>query len=64
MKLEKKFYIASGVMVSDQWGHETLEAAVEHATRLAEEKKSSYRVVQVLKVVKLAAPPIVVEDVE
>lgn len=69
MKLEKKFYVASqrmalGTTGYDTWTKETLEEAVAHATKLAQDTEKDQMVVQIVKIVVVQRIPVVVEDVE
>lgn len=69
MKLEKKFYVASqrmalGTTGHETWAKETLEEAIAHATKLAQDTEKDQMVVQIVKMVLVQRVPVVVEDVE
>jgi len=69
MKIKKRFYVASDAMHEGQrraneWAHEILDEAIEHAKSLLSETKKVQYVVQIVKVVKMPERPMVVEDVE
>jgi hypothetical protein len=68
MKIKKKFYVASSTMHEggsrNDWAHENLEDAIEHAKSLLSETKKIQYIVQIIRVVKLPERPMVVEEVE
>lgn len=57
----KKFYVGSQTAPHSDWAHQTLKGAIEHAKRLVESTNTDQYVVQVVRVVKRAPRPIVVE---
>lgn len=58
----KKFYVGS-TNVSDSWKHSTLQAAINHAKERCEETDEIQYVVQIVRIVKPAKRPIIVEKV-
>lgn len=55
---DNKFYVGSGSIFAKNWGHKTLEDAVEHATELAQEHESDQFVVEIVRVVRVEKAPV------
>lgn len=68
VKIKRKFYVASRATVENSdgrnWGKETKEEAIEHATELCEETEKAQYIVQVIAIVKPTKTPVTIEDVE
>lgn len=66
MKITKKFYVGSQSMINgtrNDWAHTTLNGAIDHAKKIAEETEEDQIVVQIIRVVKRQKTPIIVEKV-
>jgi hypothetical protein len=63
LKVTKKFYVGKASVVNSDWAHETLQAAINHAKRLAEESETEQIVVQIVRVVRIPKRPVIVEKV-
>lgn len=62
--IKKKFYVGSQAMkTNNDWAHSTLNGAIEHAKKLAEESDEDQIVVQIIRVVRRQKSPIIVEKV-
>lgn len=62
-KITRKFYVGSSTVANSDWGHTTLEAAIQHAKSLCEENDTEQIVVQIVRRVKPANRPVIVEKV-
>jgi hypothetical protein len=59
-----KFYIASPNVFRDNWGHPTMEGAIEHAqTVIDADRTTAIAIVQIIRVVKRQAAPVLVTTV-
>ncbi len=66
MKITKKFYVGSRTMIDGSrldWPHTTLNGAIEHAKKLAEESDQDQIVVQIIRLVRRQKTPIIVEKI-
>lgn len=62
-KITRKFYVGSSTVADSTWGHTTLDAAIQHAKTLCEENDTEQIVVQIVRRIKPARRPVIVEKV-
>lgn len=61
---ENKFYVGSNQVLSNNWGHATVEEALNRAENLINEKTKEVFIVKIIKVVRKRREPVEVVDVE
>ena len=59
--MSNQFYVGHPRVFQDNWGHENIDAAVEHATRLTQETSQDHFVVQIVRLVRRKVAPVQVE---
>lgn len=58
-----KFYVGSKSALKNNWGHDTLEAAVDHATKLIDQHESDQFIVKIVRLVRRKKAPVEVKVV-
>lgn len=61
--MKNQFYVGHPRVFRDNWGHEDVDAAVEHATRLTRETGQDHFVVQIVRLVRRQVAPVQVKTI-